>query len=141
MSYAIFTLNSSPLFSYTSRFALGDENPSCVQSADHAECPTEQTDRYNSESEYLSCDHGYSTALFVRFSRASWSLSGPSVACFIVNFFFHHGGYTTQIFGQANLDRHKHVIGIAEKRYRGCTASIRTHLGSLTKPARSDGEV
>ena len=46
-----FNFNSSPLFSYTSRFALGDANPSCVQSAGHAECPTEQTDRYNSESE------------------------------------------------------------------------------------------
>ena len=59
--------------------------------------------------------------LLVWFIRVTGSLSGPSVACFIVNFFCHPGGYMTQIFGQAILDRHKHVIGIAEKRYRGCT--------------------
>ena len=43
-------------------------------------------------------------------SWSAGSLSGPSVACFIVNFFCHPPGYMTQIFGQAILDRHKHVI-------------------------------
>ena len=83
-----FSFNSSPLFSYTNRSALRDVNPPCVKSAGHAECPTEQTDRYNSESEYLSCDHvlanfnpTHTSAAIQRTAQSDRKASGIILQC------------------------------------------------------------